>query len=423
MQPHPSIHLSVCPSVIYPSIPSTHPSVRPSVLPSIHPSIHPSIRLFERTPQELEYGLRSHSVSRIARTTSPDHPHVRFRFARACGRRASSPPRLNSLPPHTLPHLHTLARQVPFGRVRVGDGHHHNPDKIVYHHTHSHTFTPSHVRFRFARACGRRASSPPRLNSLPPHTLPHLHTLAHQVPFGACVWATGIAMNPLVKSIQAKIPEQKHFRSIETDEFMRVRGSDGSIFAFGDSSTIYQPKAMEHRLPARGSGGVHAANETPAVQSTANKVVQPALVWRLAARAAPAPKSLPRTRARVRGPLPRGGCCAVAPAARPACALPPHHHHTRTHTRPPSHVQRAEDLFDVADVNKDGTLTLDELRTVLQDASKDFPHLLVRLCVHTGIMSAHHTMRPHRGARERLTARAVAGVAWRIVPTDGCTSP
>eukprot|EP00878_Enallax_costatus_P035423 GHUV01039488.1.p1 GENE.GHUV01039488.1~~GHUV01039488.1.p1 ORF type:complete len:147 (-),score=25.68 GHUV01039488.1:144-584(-) len=34
-----------------------------------------------------------------------------------------------------------------------------------------------------------------------------------EIPFGACVWATGIAMNPLVKQLQQLFPkEQKHFR-------------------------------------------------------------------------------------------------------------------------------------------------------------------------------------------------------------------
>lgn len=67
------------------------------------------------------------------------------------------------------------------------------------------------------------------------------------VKFGACVWATGIAMNPLLRSIQTQIPEQNHFRSVLTDDYMRVRGvDDGSIFAFGDSSTVYQPKAMDY---------------------------------------------------------------------------------------------------------------------------------------------------------------------------------
>ncbi len=33
-----------------------------------------------------------------------------------------------------------------------------------------------------------------------------------EIRFGACVWATGIAMNPLVKAMQKQIPEQNHFR-------------------------------------------------------------------------------------------------------------------------------------------------------------------------------------------------------------------
>lgn len=35
----------------------------------------------------------------------------------------------------------------------------------------------------------------------------------NEIAFGACVWATGIAMNPLVKEIQQAYPEQQtHFR-------------------------------------------------------------------------------------------------------------------------------------------------------------------------------------------------------------------
>jgi hypothetical protein len=35
----------------------------------------------------------------------------------------------------------------------------------------------------------------------------------YEIPFGACVWATGIAMHPLVQELQAAFPqEQNHFR-------------------------------------------------------------------------------------------------------------------------------------------------------------------------------------------------------------------
>jgi hypothetical protein len=133
-----------------------------------------------------------------------------------------------------------------------------------------------------------------------------------ELQFGACVWATGIAMNPLVKQLQEAFPtQQTHFRcaclrtcacvegariflplrtcvlcppryawalwrwcrvnstpcshthththththahptpracrrSLLTDEFLRVKGSDGSIWAFGDAATIDQPRALQ----------------------------------------------------------------------------------------------------------------------------------------------------------------------------------
>eukprot|EP00195_Chlamydomonas_chlamydogama_P008836 CAMPEP_0202898464 /NCGR_PEP_ID=MMETSP1392-20130828/6978_1 /ASSEMBLY_ACC=CAM_ASM_000868 /TAXON_ID=225041 /ORGANISM="Chlamydomonas chlamydogama, Strain SAG 11-48b" /LENGTH=558 /DNA_ID=CAMNT_0049584399 /DNA_START=316 /DNA_END=1992 /DNA_ORIENTATION=- len=69
---------------------------------------------------------------------------------------------------------------------------------------------------------------------------------AEDIKFGACVWATGIAMNPLIKGLQARLPGQNHFRSILTDDYLRVKGSDGSIFAVGDAGTIDQPKAVEY---------------------------------------------------------------------------------------------------------------------------------------------------------------------------------
>lgn len=68
-----------------------------------------------------------------------------------------------------------------------------------------------------------------------------------EIKFGACVWATGVAMNPLVKELQGKVKNQTHFRSILTDEFLCVKGlEDGSIYAIGDAATIDQPKALDY---------------------------------------------------------------------------------------------------------------------------------------------------------------------------------
>lgn len=66
------------------------------------------------------------------------------------------------------------------------------------------------------------------------------------IPFGACVWATGVAMNPLIKKLQSTVPEQNHFRALLTDEKLRVLGSSGSMWAIGDASTIAAPKALDY---------------------------------------------------------------------------------------------------------------------------------------------------------------------------------
>ncbi|GMH44754.1 hypothetical protein BSKO_12706 [Bryopsis sp. KO-2023] len=66
------------------------------------------------------------------------------------------------------------------------------------------------------------------------------------IEFGTCVWATGIAKNPLIEELQQVVPGQSHFRSIITDGHLRVKGSEGSMFALGDAATINQNRALEY---------------------------------------------------------------------------------------------------------------------------------------------------------------------------------
>merc|ERR1719159_2045287 len=49
------------------------------------------------------------------------------------------------------------------------------------------------------------------------------------LPFGVCVWAAGVKPNDLVQQIM---------------EMLRVKGSGGSIYAFGDCSTIERPNSL-----------------------------------------------------------------------------------------------------------------------------------------------------------------------------------
>lgn len=69
----------------------------------------------------------------------------------------------------------------------------------------------------------------------------------YTIPFGACVWSTGVAMHPLLKQLQERMPEgtQTHFRSIVTDPYLRAIGSDGTIIALGDGATVEQAKSLD----------------------------------------------------------------------------------------------------------------------------------------------------------------------------------
>ena len=76
--------------------------------------------------------------------------------------------------------------------------------------------------------------------------------VSEEIPFGACVWATGIAMNPLVKQLQEVLPGQTHFRCV------------GGVCAGGG----VVGGAKGGRQAARGGGGDRRASlESPAPQT------------------------------------------------------------------------------------------------------------------------------------------------------------
>lgn len=69
-----------------------------------------------------------------------------------------------------------------------------------------------------------------------------------RVPFGLCVWATGIKMNSLAAQLAASLPAgtQPNVRSLTCDASLRVKGSNGTIFAIGDAATIELKPAAPH---------------------------------------------------------------------------------------------------------------------------------------------------------------------------------
>ncbi|XP_028392983.1 external alternative NAD(P)H-ubiquinone oxidoreductase B1, mitochondrial-like [Dendronephthya gigantea] len=64
------------------------------------------------------------------------------------------------------------------------------------------------------------------------------------VPFGTCVWSTGIAPQELTKKIMKKIPGQTNRHALLTDYHLQVKNSNGHIYAMGDCCTIEQRKLL-----------------------------------------------------------------------------------------------------------------------------------------------------------------------------------
>jgi NADH:ubiquinone reductase (non-electrogenic) len=69
-----------------------------------------------------------------------------------------------------------------------------------------------------------------------------------ELPFGMCVWCSGIKLNELAEKLRGALPEgtQPNVRSLTTDASLRVKGSDGTIFALGDCATIELKTAAAH---------------------------------------------------------------------------------------------------------------------------------------------------------------------------------
>ncbi|KAI9277590.1 hypothetical protein BY458DRAFT_504523 [Sporodiniella umbellata] len=68
----------------------------------------------------------------------------------------------------------------------------------------------------------------------------------NSVPYGLCLWSTGIAMTPFAKTITEKLKAQEHKRVLVTDGYLHLKGvQDNSIFALGDCATIDNPHLVD----------------------------------------------------------------------------------------------------------------------------------------------------------------------------------
>jgi NADH dehydrogenase len=69
-----------------------------------------------------------------------------------------------------------------------------------------------------------------------------------EIPFGLCLWATGVGMRPFTRTVQQKLGsvQEKH-RTLVTDPQLRVRGTpNNTVYAIGDCATIENPRLLDH---------------------------------------------------------------------------------------------------------------------------------------------------------------------------------
>lgn len=61
-----------------------------------------------------------------------------------------------------------------------------------------------------------------------------------ELPFGLCLWSTGVAQNPLAKNVVQSFQEnQRNKRAVETDSQLRIIGNPAKdVYAIGDCSTV-----------------------------------------------------------------------------------------------------------------------------------------------------------------------------------------
>ncbi|TPX51175.1 hypothetical protein SeMB42_g01832 [Synchytrium endobioticum] len=75
-----------------------------------------------------------------------------------------------------------------------------------------------------------------------------------RLPFGICVWATGIGMRDFTKRLTDKLAAQQHRKSLVVDNRLRLLGAE-NIYAMGDCATIENPalsKLVEEHIRQTG---------------------------------------------------------------------------------------------------------------------------------------------------------------------------
>ncbi|KAL1920688.1 uncharacterized protein VTP21DRAFT_1065 [Calcarisporiella thermophila] len=70
-----------------------------------------------------------------------------------------------------------------------------------------------------------------------------------EVPFGLCLWSTGITKTDFTNDLTTKFHGQRNSRAIEVDQYLRLLGVEvDSVYAIGDCATVAEPHFVDHLM-------------------------------------------------------------------------------------------------------------------------------------------------------------------------------
>ncbi|KAK9451180.1 uncharacterized protein V1518DRAFT_412749 [Limtongia smithiae] len=91
------------------------------------------------------------------------------------------------------------------------------------------------------------------------------------LPYGLCLWSTGVAQCDISRQIASEFSEQRNKRAIETDSHLRVIGAPlGEVYAIGDCSTV-RTNITEHIVDILNSYAVKANTPVERCEVTFNQ--------------------------------------------------------------------------------------------------------------------------------------------------------
>jgi NADH dehydrogenase len=157
-----------------------------------------------------------------------------------------------------------------------------------------------------------------------------------ELPYGTCVWSTGVAQAPFTRKLMSKLgPQyQRNKRALETDSHLRVIGTPrGEVYAIGDCSTVRTDLASDldklirtsiignRRFSLTGPGRINDV-DLAKIRITASELEEL--------------------------------CKQIR----------------KKHPQTEEHISRAKSLFEECDKDRDGTLSLDEISELLASVDK-----------------------------------------------------